>query len=93
MNDPALRYRMPAGILHAELDDEEVLLNPQTGMYHLVNRTGRFLLDRMDAGESLGQAIRSLSAGAGEDLHHVKGDALSFVEAMTTRGLLEPVTD
>jgi Coenzyme PQQ synthesis protein D (PqqD) len=93
MNDPSLRYRMPAGILHAEVDDEEVLLNPETGMYHLLNRTGRFLLERMDAEETLDQAILSLSADAGEDLNRVKGDAMSFVEAMTTRGLLEPVTD
>ncbi len=93
MSDPSLRYRKPAGILHAEIDEEEVLLNPETGMYHLVNRTGRILLDRMDAGETLDQAMQSLSAGAGEDLNRVRGDAMSFVAAMTTRGLLEPVTD
>jgi len=93
LNDPSLRYRKPAGILHAEVDDEEVILNPETGIYHLVNRTGRFLLDRMDAGETLDQAIGSLSAGSGEDPQLVRGDSLSFVDAMTTRGLLEPVTD
>lgn len=93
MTDLDTPYRMPAGVLHAEIDGEEVLLNPDTGMYHLVNRTGRSLLTRMASGETLDRAIRTLSDEAGEEEQRVRGDALTFVEAMVDRGLLEAATD
>ena len=89
MTDLGGRYRRPEGVLHAELDGEDVLLNADTGMYHLVNRTGLFLLDRMDRGDTLNDAIRALSEETGTDLQRVSQDALSFVGAMTARGLLE----
>ena len=91
--DVERRYRRPDSVLFAELEGEEVLLNPDTGMYHLVNTTGRHLLERMDRGDTLSQAIDSLSNETGEDATRVRGDAVSFVEAMTTRGLLERVDD
>jgi hypothetical protein len=93
MSDQGIRYRKPQGVLHARIDDEEVLLNPETGVYHLVNGTGRWLLDRMDEGQTLGEAIRSLSDEAGEDLRRVSAEAVSFVEAMKARGLLEQASN
>ena len=93
MTDQTTRYRTPDGVLHARIDDEEVLLNPDTGIYHLVNVTGRWLLDRMDEGQTLAEAIRSLSDAAGEDPQRVSAEAVSFVEAMEARGLLEQATD
>jgi coenzyme PQQ synthesis protein D (PqqD) len=91
--DVERRYRRPDSVLFAELEGEEVLLNPDTGIYHLVNATGRHLLERMDDGDTLSQAIDSLSGETGEDATRVRGDAVSFVEAMTARGLLERVDD
>jgi hypothetical protein len=93
MTDRAGRYLKPAGVLHTTIDDEEVLLNPETGVYHLVNGTGRWLLDRMDEGQTLDEAIRSLSENAGEDLQRVSAEALAFVEDMKERGLLEQASD
>ena len=93
MTDLRGRYQMSAGVLHAEIDGEEVLLNPDTGIYHLVNRTGRSLLVRMDEGSTLDEAIRTLSDESGQDVTRVRVDALSFVQAMTDRGLLEPAID
>jgi hypothetical protein len=66
MYDPSLRYRKPAGILHAELDDEEVLLNPETGIYHLVNRTGRFLLTGWRRGKHSARRSGRSRPGPGE---------------------------
>ena len=40
------RYRMPDGVLRADLDGDEVLLNPTTGAYHLLNQTGRQVVAR-----------------------------------------------
>jgi hypothetical protein len=88
MIDPDRCYRRPPGVLNAEVEGEEVLLNPETGMYHLVNRTGRALIIGMETGATLEQAVDRLAAETGTDRPRVEADALAFVEAMTRRGLL-----
>jgi hypothetical protein len=83
------RLRLPEGVLRAEVGGEEVLLNQQTGMYHLINRTGRSLLLRMEAGADLEGAIATLATESGEPRERVERDSLAFVAAMVQRGLLE----
>lgn len=89
MSELAERYLRARDVLHAEVEGEEVLLNTRTGVYHLVNRTGRELLVRMEAGDSLESAIHALAEGTGEEIGRVRRDAAAFVGAMTDRGLLE----
>jgi hypothetical protein len=84
-------YVLSKGVLRATLEDEEVLLNPKSGMYHLLNRTGRSLLEAMEAGGSLEDAIQVIAKTSGAELATVALDAASFVSRMTDRGLLEEV--
>lgn len=70
---------------------EEVLLNPQSGMYHLVNPTGRALLRHMEGGRTFEEAVRALSDETGQPVERVAADAAAFVEGMVARGLLELV--
>lgn len=84
-------YRIPAGILRAEMGGEEVLLNPGTGTYHLINATGRALLTHIEAGRSFEDAVRTLREETGEPAERVISDADAFAESMVTRGLLERV--
>lgn len=86
-----MRLRMPQGVLVAELDGDAVLLNPETGMYHMLNGSGRRLLDSFDAGASLAQAADALANAAGADADQVRADSESFVRSMIDRGLLEEV--
>ena len=85
------RYRMPEGVLRAELDGEEVLLNPATGVYHLLNSTGRRLIVEFDQGSPLEQAVDATAAGSVADIKRVRSDSASFVAAMLERGLLEEI--
>ena len=89
MSEVAERYLRARDVLHAEVEGEEVLLNPRTGVYHLVNRTGRELLVRMEAGDSLESAIHALAEASGEEIGRVRRDAVAFVGTMADRGLLE----
>lgn len=84
-------YRIPAGILRAEVGGEEVLLNSDSGTYHLINATGRALLSHMQAGRSFEDAVRALSQETGEPAERVTSDADAFIEGMVVRGLLERV--
>jgi hypothetical protein len=84
-----MRLRKPKGVLVAELDGDAVLLNPDTGMYHMLNPSGRRLLNSFDAGASLDQAIEELASDASVGPDQVRADSESFVRSMIDRGLLE----
>jgi hypothetical protein len=80
---------MPDGVLRAELDDDEVILNPETGVYHLLNGSAKKLMESLDAGETLDQAIDSMASTSGANAQRVREDCEAFIHAMLQRGLLE----
>ncbi|HKZ75911.1 MAG TPA: PqqD family protein [Actinomycetota bacterium] len=83
------RFRIATGVLRADLEGEEVLLNPATGMYHVVNATGRELLRDIEHGQSVGESTRRIAESFGEPVEFVRGDVSTFLAAMVERGLLE----
>jgi hypothetical protein len=84
-------FRVPTDVLRAEMEGEQVLLNPQTGMYHLVNATGHALLQQMEDGATFEDAVRTLCERSGQPSERVESDAATFVDEMLDRGLLERV--
>lgn len=85
------RYRIPSSVLRAELDGDQVLLHPETGIYHLVNDTGSSILEMLANGLDLQEGIARLSRETGEPIDRARRDAEAFVGAMIERRLLEPV--
>lgn len=93
MNDrPSHRYEIPHGVLRARIEGEEVMLNPSTGVYHLLNPTGRSLTLLLEDGKSLEEAAAEVAEETGVGQDRVLEDARSFVDAMLARHLLEEVT-
>ena len=86
-------YKLRDGVLRAELDGEEVLLNPETGVYHLVNGTGIQVLIHFEAAASVDEVVRLISEATHENASHVRQDVIRFVDAMVERNLLERVED
>ena len=84
-------YRVPSKVLRAQLEGQEVLLNPDSGTYHLVNETGRILLLAFEVGRSFEDGVADVVALTGEEGERVRIDAEAFVRAMTERGLLEMI--
>ena len=82
------RYVLPDGVLQASLHDEKVLLNQQTGLYHLLNPSGVELLRLMGEGHTLDEAADALADATGTSRTRARGDAQRFVSEMTRRGLL-----
>jgi hypothetical protein len=88
---PVTQYRVPDGVLRAKLDDDEVLLNPTTGVYHLLNPAGRRIVEGLGQGASLDTLIASIATDTDTLAERVRSDTESFVHAMVERGLLEEV--
>ena len=82
------RYVMPRHVLRAELEGLEVLLIPDTGAYHLVNETGRELLDGLRYGMTLEEAAQRLADRKRIPAGQAISDATRFVTEMAERGLL-----
>jgi hypothetical protein len=76
----------------AKIEDDHVLLNPETGVYHLVNATGLKIIGLMDEGRTLDEAIEHLARESGQPHDQVQSDAGAFLTAMLERGLLVEVT-
>lgn len=83
------RYSIPANVLRAEMDGREVLLNPETGMYHLLNRTGRDLLLEIQNGSAIEDAIVTLADRWETPEDTVRNDVRQFLAALEERGLVE----
>ena len=83
-------YRLPDGVLRAALEDQDVVLNTNTGVYHLLNASGASLLAAMDGGASWEDAVAALAGDAGLAPEAARADAEAFRSAMIERGLLEP---
>lgn len=83
------RYHVAPKVLRAHLEEHEVLLNPESGIYHVVNDTGRRLLGCWGDGLSLEESVSRLAEQMGWDPAQVRADADGFVAAMVERGLIE----
>ena len=86
------RYAIPAPVLRAELHGEEVLLNPETGIYHLVNATGHEVVSAVVAGSNLDDVVERIADETGESPARVSADVDAFVRALIDRGLLLEVS-
>lgn len=82
-------YRVASGVLRAELEGEEVLLNPATGQYHLINATGREILEAWERGLSSDEAVGAIAERFHKPFEEVDDDARRFATALIERGLLE----
>jgi Coenzyme PQQ synthesis protein D (PqqD) len=83
------QYRVPDHVLRAPLEEGEVLLNPETGAYHLVNGTGRAILAELEAGLTVPDAAGRVSGTTGHPAKEVLEDTKQLVRSMMERGLLK----
>lgn len=89
------RYRLADDVLRATVPGEngvqqEVLLHTATGQYHLLNGTGRAVLDVIESSGTTDDAIRALAA-VGAPAERVREDVASFLAALEQRSLVERV--
>ena len=81
-------YRIPSAVLRADVGDEDVLLNTETGQYHVLNETGRTVLSVLEAGSTTDEAATTLATRTGTPIEQVRGDVETFVQALVDRRLL-----
>jgi hypothetical protein len=70
------------------MDGEQVLLNPATGVYHLVNKVGGEVLASLADGASVGECVQSIAARSKTDESVIRADVQAFLDGLLERGLL-----
>ena len=85
-------YRVASGVLRAELEGKEVLLNTESGVYHLVNETGRIVLEDWELGLAVDEVVQDVARRSGVPEDRVSEDTKKFVAALLERGLIEEVS-
>jgi hypothetical protein len=83
-----MSYDVPESVLRAALEREEVLLNSETGQYHVLNDTGRRVLVQLQDGKTPEQAAKAIAAETNVASDTVRHDVDTFVAALVERGLL-----
>ena len=83
-----MTLRLAPSVMRAKLAHDEVLLNTETGQYHLVNRTGREVLVEIERSGTADGARDRLVAETGAPIETVEDDVMTFVDALLARGLL-----
>jgi hypothetical protein len=83
------RYKVPTHVLRAELSEDQVLLNPETGQYHLVNATGGVVLSALERGQSIDESVEDLARHSDQPIARLKDDVDAFIDTLLQRGLLE----
>jgi hypothetical protein len=84
-----MRYVLRPTVLTAEVNGEQVLLDPERGIYHLVNATGLVILNEMATGRDLADAVTMVASSTGEPVERVRADAELFVRELTDQQLIQ----
>jgi hypothetical protein len=82
-------YRVPSGVLRAEVNGQEVLLNTSTGIYHVLNPTGRRMLLGLEQGWSIDRCVSSIVEESDVTSDRAEADADAFISDLLERKLLE----
>lgn len=82
------RVHVPKHVVYRDFADETVILNLETGMYHGLNPTAAKMLESLDGGVPVGEAVDSLAAEFGQPRERVEQDVLALCEALGDRGLI-----
>ena len=84
------RYEVTGRVLSADVEDQSVLLNTESGQYHLLNASGRAMLAALREGRTPEEIAADVAARTGAPAEDVRADVAAFVSGLADRGLIEP---
>jgi hypothetical protein len=82
------RVRVPEHVVYRDFADETVILNLESGMYHGLNATAAKMLETLEKGTSVGEAVESLAAEFGQPRDVIERDVLALCQTLGERGLI-----
>jgi hypothetical protein len=84
----AARVRVPEHVVLRDFQDETVILNLESGMYHGLNPTAAKMLETLSSGVPVSEAVDRLAAEFGQPRETIERDVLGFCRTLSERGLI-----
>ena len=85
----AARVSVPEHVVYRDFPDETVILNLETGKYHGLNATAARILEVLDSGVLVRDAIDTLARDYEQPRDLIERDVLALCTALHERGLIE----
>ena len=82
------RIRVPDHVVYRNFDEETVILNLETGMYHGLNPTAAQMLEEIQRSDSVAAAAEALVEQFGQPPAVIERDLLGLCQALEERGLV-----
>jgi hypothetical protein len=83
------RVSVPEHVVYRDFPDETVILNLETGKYHGLNGTAARILEVLDSGALVRDAIDTLAREYEQPRDLIQRDVLTLCQALRERGLIE----
>lgn len=83
-------FRVNDSVVAAELDDQMVLLNVDTGLYFGLDELGTTIWSLIATGRAESEIVAHILAEYEVQRFQVEQDVLEFIEQLTAKGLLLP---
>jgi hypothetical protein len=82
------RLRVPDYVVHRSFEEETVVLNLDSGVYHGLNPTATKMLEQIDKSDSVADAVDVLAAEFGQPRERIESDVVALCQALEERGLI-----
>lgn len=82
-------FLVPEHVSAREVEGELVILDLESGNFHVARGVGPRVWDMLAQGRSIDHVVGEVASRYGEDEARVRGDVVSFVEALVSKGILE----
>ena len=76
-------------LLSGEIDDETVLMNLESGSYHVINKTGQRIWELLEKPMTFAEICSILSEEYDVSSDTCQGEVLSFIIELQTRNIVQ----
>ena len=87
--DDGMRLRRKATVVSADVADDAILLDIDSGYFFQLNRTGTRIWTFVEAPQTLGALCDHMAANYRVDVEECRRDVSAFVADLIERGVLE----
>lgn len=87
--DEGTRLRRKAAVVSADVADDAILLDIDSGYFFQLNRTGTRIWSFVEAPQTLGALCDHMATQYRVDTDTCRGDVVAFVADLIERGVLE----
>lgn len=87
--DDGTKLRRKAAVVSADVADDAILLDIDSGYFFQLNRTGTRIWSFVEAPQSLGELCNHMAAHYRVDADTCRHDVVAFVVDLIERGVLE----